>query len=472
MVIRPLALALAAGLLAGCAVGPDYRAAAPAPVQLQHAQVEGVFAADSPVAGWWRQFDDPVLERLVGDALAANPDLRIAITRVRAARAVFVERRLDPWPHVTAGADQLRTRQAAGVDGERVTTEEYSLGFDAAWELDLFGRLRRGAEAARADLEAEQASLEDVQVSVAAEVARNYFLLRGAQKRIAVAEQTLANLHDTLRLTETRRDLGAGSELDVQSSRAQLKQIEAGIPLLETSAARARHRLAVLLGLQPGALDPLLAPRPTPAYAKALPLGDTRELLRQRADVRMAERHLAAATARVGVATADLFPRISIGGFAGFVSGDFSGLVAGGNQAWSLAPSIRWAAFDFGSVRARLRAAAAGADGAAVAYEKAVLAALEDTENSLVDYARHQERLRIVADQAAAARRAEQLAQAGYREGAADFLLLLDAQRTQLAADDALADAEAAVNIAAVGVYKALGGAGTAGEGGLASLAR
>ncbi|WP_374319765.1 efflux transporter outer membrane subunit [Pseudoxanthomonas kaohsiungensis] len=368
----------------------------------------------------------------------------------RGALAAGAHRRALGHHVVGVGADQLRTRQAAGADGERVTTEEYSLGFDAAWELDLFGRLRRGAEAARADLEAEQASLEDVQVSVAAEVARNYFLLRGAQKRIAVAEQTLANLHDTLRLTETRRDLGAGSELDVQSSRAQLKQIEAGIPLLETSAARARHRLAVLLGLQPGALDPLLAPRPTPAYAKALPLGDTRELLRQRADVRMAERQLAAATARVGVATADLFPRISIGGFAGFVSGDFSGLVAGGNQSWALAPSIRWAAFDSGSVRARLRAAEAGADGAAVAYEKAVLAALEDTENSLVDYARHQEHLRIVAD----------------------FLLLLDAQRTQLAADDALADAEAAVNIAAVGVYKALGGAGTAGEGGLASLVR
>jgi len=473
MVIRTLTVALAAAILAGCAVGPDYRAAAPEPVQLRNAQAPGVFAEQSPVSQWWRQFDDPVLERLVDDSLTANPDLRIAVTRVQAARAVFVELRLEPWPHVTAGTDQLRTRQAsADAAGTRVTTEEYSLGFDAAWELDLFGRLRRGAEAARADLEAEQANLEDVQVSVAAEVARNYFLLRGAQKRIAVAEQTLANLHDTLRLTETRRDLGAGSELDVQSSRAQLKQIEAGIPLLETSQARARHRLAVLLGLQPGALDALLAPRPTPAYAKALPLGDTRELLRQRPDVRMAERRLAAATARVGVATADLFPRISIGGFAGFVSGDFSGLVNGDNQAWSLAPSIRWAAFDFGTVRARLRAAEAGADGVAVAYEKAVLAALEDTENSLVDYSRHQERLRIVADQATAARRAEQLAQVGYREGASDFLLLLDAQRTQLAADDALADAEASVNIAAVAIYKALGGAGTQGQGGLAAMAR
>ncbi|AKC87896.1 efflux transporter outer membrane subunit [Pseudoxanthomonas suwonensis] len=472
MVTRPLVLALSAALLSACAVGPDYRAAAPAPVELRNATAPGVFAADSPVAGWWRQFDDPVLDRLVGDALVANPDLRIAVTRVQAARAVFVERRLEPWPHVSAGADQVRTRQpSADAGGARVTTEDYSLGFDAAWELDLFGRLRRGAEAARADLEAERAGLEDAQVSVAAEVARNYFLLRGAQKRIAVAARTLDNLHETQRLTEVRRELGAGSELDVQSSRTRIKAIEADIPLLETAEARARHRLAVLLGLRPGALDAQLAPRETPAYARALPLGDTRELLRQRPDVRLAERRLAAATARVGVATADLFPRISIRGFAGFVSGDFGGLVAGANEAWSLAPSISWAAFDLGSVRARLRATEANADGVAVAYEKAVLAALEDAENSLLDYARRQERLRIVVEQAAAARRAEQLARIGYREGAADFLTLLDAQRTQLAADDALADAEAAVNIAAVAVYKALGGAGADPGGGVAGLA-
>lgn len=465
MVIRTLAVALATALLAACAVGPDYRAAAPQPVQLHNVQASGVFADASPVAQWWRQFDDPVLDQLVGDALVANPDLRIAMTRVQAARAVFVERRLDPWPHVTMGAEQVRTGQpSADAGGSRITTEDISLGFDAAWELDLFGRLRRGAEAARADLGAEEAGLQDVQVSVSAEVARNYFVLRGAQKRIAVAERTLDNLHDTQRLTETRWELGAGSELDVQSSRARLKAIEAELPLLQAAEARARYRLAVLLGLQPDALDALLVARETPAYARALPLGDTRELLRQRPDVRAAERRLAAATARVGVATADLFPRVSIAGFAGFVSGDFSGLVSGRNEAWSLAPSISWAAFDMGSVRARLRVAEAGADGVAVAYEKAVLLALEDAENALLDYARRQERLRIVVDQAAAAHRAEQLAQVGYREGATDFLTLLDAQRTQLAADDALADAEAAVNVAAVAIYKALGGPGT-GEG-------
>src|SRR5690606_15504882 len=306
----------------------------------------------------------------------ANPDLRLAMTRVRAARAVFSGRRLDPWPHVGMSATGERTRQPEAAGGG--IDEVYSLGFDAGWELDLFGRLRRGAEAARADLEAEQAGVRDAQVTVAAEVARNYFLLRGTQKRIEVAERTLRNLDQTQRLTETRQELGAGSALDVQSSRARLKAIEAELPLLRATEAAARYRLAVLQGLQPGALDAMLSPRPAPAFARALPLGDTRELLRSRPDVRAAERRLASATARVGVATADLFPRISIRGFAGFLSGDFSSLVAGRNEAWSVSPAISWAALDMGSVRARLRAAEAGADAAALEHEKAVLSALED----------------------------------------------------------------------------------------------
>lgn len=456
MVIRILALAVAATVLAGCAVGPDYRAPVPPEVHLHNSGGEA-FAPGVAVAKWWGQFDDPVLEQLVNDTLLASPDLRLAMTRVRASRAVFSERRLDPWPHVGMAATGERAAQPDAAGGG--IDEAYSLGFDAGWELDLFGRLRRGAEAARADLEAEQAGARDAQVSVAAEVARNYFLLRGTQKRIEVAERTLRNLDQTQRLTEARQALGAGSTLDVHSSRARLKAIEADLPLLRSVEATARYRLAVLQGLQPGALDAVLQPRPVPAYARPLPLGDTRQLLRSRPDVRAAERRLASATARVGVATADLFPRISIRGFAGFVSGDFSSLVAGRNEAWSVAPAISWAALDMGSVRARLRAAEAGADAAAVQYEKAVLGALEDAENALQDYARRQERLRIVVEQADAAREAGRLAEIGYQEGGTDFLTLLDAQRTRLAADDALAGAEAAVNIAAVAVYKALGGA-------------
>lgn len=459
MVMRVLVTAMASALLAGCvSVGPDYKAAPVEPVTLQGA-ADAAFTNVPPVASWWAQFDDPVLGRLVHDALGDNLDLQIAMARVRAARAVFTEQRLDQLPHITAGGSQDRRKQPdALLGGERVSSETYQLGFDAGWELDLFGRQRRAAEAARADLGAERDNLADAQVMVAAEVARNYFELRGAQKRIAVARDTLRNLRETQRLTETRLELGAGSELDVQSSRARLKAIEADIPLLEVSEVQSRHRLAVLLGQRPGSLDTLLQPREVPAFAKALPLGDTSDLLRQRADVRMAERRLAAATARVGVATADMFPRISLSGFVGFLGGEASGLVNGNNKAWSLTPSISWAAFDFGSVRARLRASKAQADGAAAEYEQAVLLALEDTENALTRYAKQQARLGIVAEQAQAARKAESLAQLRYREGSEDFLALLDAQRNQLAADDALAAAEASVNVSVVAVYKALGG--------------
>lgn len=459
MVTRILVTAMGSALLAGCmTVGPDYKAPPVEPVSL-HGASDAAFSAETPVATWWAQFGDPVLEQLVHDALGDNLDLQIGLARVRAARAVFVEKRLDQLPHVTAGGSQDRRMQPDPLaGGERVFTETYQLGFDAGWELDLFGRQRRAAEAARADLGAERDSLADAQVMVAAEVARNYFELRGSQKRIAVARDTLVNLHETQRLTETRLELGAGSELDVQSSRARLKAIEADIPLLEVAEVQSRHRLAVLLGQRPGSLDALLQPREIPAFAKALPLGDTSDLLRQRADVRMAERRLAAATARVGVATADLFPRISLSGFVGFLGGNANGLVNGNNKAWSLTPSISWAAFDFGTVRARLRASKAQADGAAAEYEKAVLLALEDTENALTRYAKEQARLRIVVDQAEAAGRAAALAELRYREGSEDFLALLDAQRNKLQADDALAQAQASVNVGVVGIYKALGG--------------
>lgn len=460
MVMRQaLVAAISAIVLAGCAVGPDYKAS-PAPAVLLQEARDPAFSADAPVGQWWGQFDDPVLEGLVRDSLVANHDLRIAVARVKEARSVFVERRLDQAPHVTADGqyDRRKEPDLSAPGNERVLGESYSLGFDARWELDLFGRQRRAAEAARADLDAEQASLADAQVTVAAEVARNYFELRGVQKRVEVARQTLVNLRDTQQLTQTRWQLGAGSELDVQSSRARLKAIEADIPLLEVAQAQFRHRLAVLVGRQPDALDAVLAPRPTPAYARALPLGDTAGLLRQRPDVREAERRLAAATARVGVATADLFPRISLSGFVGFLSGDAGSLTSSASKAWSVTPSISWAAFDFGTVRARLRASQAQADGALAQYEQSVLLALEDTENALTAYGRQQARLAIVAEQADAARRAAALADIRYREGSEDFLTLLDAQRTQLQADDALADAEAQVNVGVVAVYKALGG--------------
>lgn len=459
MVMRPLVLGVAAVLLAGCVtVGPDYVAPQTAPATLQHvASVD--YVGDHPVAAWWGQFDDPVLDQLVRESLLANLDLRIAVSRVNEARAVFSERRLGLAPRVTMGVEGTRSKQPVEGQG-RVETDSYSAGFDAAWELDLFGRVRRNAEAAHADLQAQRNDLQAMQVTVAAEVARNYFELRGTQKRLDVARRILQTLGETQRLTESRFDLGAGSQLDVQSSLARVRAVEADVPLLEAVEGQSRHRLAVLVGKRPGELDTLLAPREAPAFAKALPIGDTTGLLRQRPDVRAAERRLAAATARVGVATADLFPRVSLRGFIGFLSGGWGNLVNGDNRAWQVTPSISWAAFDMGSVRARLRASEAQADVITAQYEKAVLGALEDTENALLSYAKQQAQLKIRLEQSTAARRAAELAEIRYRAGSSDFLTLLDAQRTQLAADDALAQAEAGVNVGVVAIYKSLGGWG------------
>jgi multidrug efflux system outer membrane protein len=459
-----ISMAAAAFLLAACAVGPNYRAPATAPAALKNAQ-SSAFVAQSPEAAWWQEFDDAELDDLMRRALTANWDLRTAYDRVRAARAVFVERTLDYAPHVQVDAAYSHfDEQEPGFGLGRINAQSDSLGFDAAWEIDFFGHVRRSVEAARADLGAEDANYQDAQVTVAAEVARNYFELRGAQKRLVVARENLRTEQQTLELTQLLDEVGRGAELDVERSRARLKAIEATIPPLEASEKQAAYRLAVLLSERPGALDAELHPVAVATYAKALPIGDPTLLLRRRPDVRAAERQLAAATARVGVATADLFPRVNVTGFVGFLSGDVGRLFATGDgnnaRAWSVTPAVSWAAFDMGSVRARLRASEAQSDAAAANYEKVVLTALEDAENSFVAYSARQAQLKSLTEQAQASRRAADLADTQYREGAADFLVLLDAQRTQLDAEDSVAQAEMAVNVAVVAIYKALGGIG------------
>jgi multidrug efflux system outer membrane protein len=431
----------------------------------------------TPEALWWQQFEDAELDNLEGRALAANLELRSAYDRVRAARAVFVERNFDYAPHVPLDASYSHfEQQEPGFGPARIDAQSASLGFDASWEIDLFGHVRRSVEAAKADLGAERANYQDAQVTVAAEVARNYFELRGAQRRLLVARENLSTQHQTLKLTELLDESGRGAELDVQRSRASLKATEATIPPLEATEKQAMYRLAVLLGQRPGELDVELAPAEIATYAKVLPIGDASALLRRRPDVRAAEQQLAAATARVGVATADLFPRVNVTGFIGFLSGDVGRLFSttSGNdaRAWSVSPTVSWAAFDLGSVHARLRASEAQSDAAAANYEKVVLSALEDTENSFVAYSANQSQLKSLTEQAQASRRAAQLADIRYREGVADFLVLLDAQRTQLDAEDSVAQAQTAVNVSVVGIYKSLGGVGQPLNDGAPTLAR
>ena len=468
--MKRLAPALAALALAACAVGPDYRPPAIAAAELVNARTAPLapLSDESPPGFWWQQFEDPVLDSLVAQALASNLDVELAVDRVLSARAAYSGAEYDLAPHVPLSAGYAHSKeQIPGFGTQRIDAKSFSVGFDAVWEIDLFGHVRRSAEAARDDLGAERARLRSAQVTLAAEVARNYFSLRSTQQQLQVTQTNLANQGETVRLTSLRYDAGRGTELDVQSARARFKATEATLPVLRTAQAAAMYRLAVLLGQRPGNLDGALAPRPAPAYLKTLPIGegaDAAALLRNRPDVREAERMLGAATARVGVATADLFPRLSITGVVGFLSGDFSHLsssAAGTDaRAWSVAPTLTWPALDYGSVRTRLRASRANADGALANYQKVVLGALEDTENAFVNYREQHSRLQSLLEQAAASRRAAQLAAIQYREGSSDFLRLLDAQSTQLVAESAVAEAEGAVNASVVSVYKALGGVG------------
>jgi multidrug efflux system outer membrane protein len=295
-------------------------------------------------------------------------------------------------------------------------------------------------------------------VLVAAEVARNYFELRGLQHRLAVAERSLENQRQTLRLTEVRRDAGFGETFDVASASARVAAIEASLPPLRAAMAAREHRLAVLTGARPGALAVDVSPRPYPPLVKALPVGDPAELLKQRPDVRAAERRLAAAAAREGVAYAELFPRVTISGFLGLVAGRGNLFGTSDSRAWAVTPALQWAAFDLGSARARLRGAEAGTREALALYQQTVLRALEEASNAFVSYREQQQTLLKLSDQARESARAADIARVRYREGVTDFLNLLDAERTELAAQDAVAAAEADVFTGAVAVYKSLGG--------------
>lgn len=446
--------------LTACAVGPDYKAPETAPAVFRNAQAQA-FTAANPEVEWWRQFEDATLNELVRKALASNLDVRIALARVSEARALFTDTRLDQVPRVqVAGGSVQSKQQQPAFSDQRMENETYNIGFDAAWELDLFGRVRRGVEAARADVGVARAELRDAQVMVAAEVARNYFELRGAQARLDVAQRNLATQRETVRITQARFDVGGADPIDIESARARMKATEATIPDFIAAERQAAYRLAVLAGERPGAFDSLLEPgkpRMTP-FAKALPIGDAGDLLRRRPDVQAAERRLAAQTARVGVATADLFPRVRVTGFVGFLSGDLSSLGEGGTNAWSVAPTVTWPGLDMVGARARLRAQEAREEASLAAYDQTVLQALEDVENALVRYGQRQAQLRALTDQAAASRRAAELARVRYKEGVLDFLVLLDAERTLLAAEDAVASAETGVNTDVAAVYKALGG--------------
>jgi len=480
MVSRFAITALAAALLSACAVGPDHvrphmavperlgagDAAAPPTAGVAADATAAATAASAPAAfddAFLQGLGDPLLAQLVDEALHANHDLRIALSRLDRADALLRGARLDALPAVTASGEVADVRssaaQAPGVARADRDGEQWSAGISAGWELDLFGRVRRGIEAGRAEAGASAADLRALQVVVAGEVAGTYVQLRGAQERLRVARANRDNQQRTLDLVEARLAAGAGTEFDSARARAQLETTAARIPALDAQVQVAMHRLAVLTGRDPGALVAVLAPqRPLPVLPPRIDPGTPGALLRLRPDVAAAEARLHAATARIGVAAADLFPRFSLGGLIGSQAVDASALFERDSETRIVALGIDWSFLDVGRVRARIGAANAQAEGELARYQQSVLLALEDTENALVRHARtrsedaHLERAAIEAAQAA------QLARARFEAGASGLLDVLDAERVQLQAQDAFADGRTRSASSAVALYRALAG--------------
>jgi multidrug efflux system outer membrane protein len=455
-----LVVACLLGLLSGCMVGPNYQQPQlPVPAAFTNQTPEGL-STDGIETLWWRGFQDPILDQLVDQALTHNHDVRVATARLREARALRTETTFDRYPTVTSQASYTRQRTSEALSplGDR-DLELYDAGFDASWELDVFGRVRRSVEARTAAVGAAEASRQDVIVILLAEVARNYFIVRGAQNQLAVAQRNAENQQQTLALTVALLEGGRGTELDTARAEAQLTATRGTIPPLETTIKQAMYRLGVLIGQQPTALEPELSePLPLPALPGLVALGQPADLLRRRPDIRVTERNLAVATANVGIVTADLFPRVTFTGSVALQATSFLGLGKGGSDTFAVGPGIFWAAFDLGRVRARIRAADARTEAALAQYEQRVLLALEETENALVAFTRQQARRDLLQASAAASARAQELARQRYQFGVADFLTVLDAERTLLEAQDRLADSETQTATALVAVYKALGG--------------
>jgi multidrug efflux system outer membrane protein len=448
-----------ASSLTACAVGPNY--------QRPHTEVAPAFAdAEASIyssqeaqAQFWKQFGDDTLDSLVTDALVANDDLRIAVGHLAEARALRHESVYDLAPTVTALGSHQTQKVPQVESGFPYTGSYYDTSFDAFWELDLFGRVRRELEASTADLQAEEANLRDVQVSVIAEVARTYFELRGEQARLEVARRNVVNQQETLRFTNAQLDAGRATELDTSRAQAQLSTTLSTIDPLEAEVSSSIHRLGVLTGREPDALQTLLStPRDLPPLPRSIAVGDPEALLRRRPDIRIAERQLAASSARIGVAVGDLFPKVTFVGSFGFDAATLSGLGSSASRAYTIGPSISWAAFNLGRVRAQIAAQRAQTYTALAQYEQTVLRAIEETENALVTHARTRDELMHAADAARASATAARLARTRYEEGAADFLEVLDAERTQLEAEDHLAQSRTDAVTSLVAVYTALGG--------------
>jgi len=467
-VIRSAVLAGTAGI-AGCAVGPDYHAApGTSPAAWNSPVAQGLSDRAPPPKSWWASFNDSELDSLIGRAVQANLDLRVAEARMRQARAIRGGSAADFAPVVDASASAARARQSKNQPllGALPLPPDFSfeysvyqVGFDASWEIDLFGGKRRALEAATSDWQGAIEARNDALVSLSAEVARNYVELRGAQRRLGIARRNLDLQREALDLTRARLQGGMDTDLDVSRTAALLADVMAAIPPLETAERAAMYALAVLLARQPGELvGELSASAGVPAAPPEVPIGLPSDLLRRRPDVRRAERQLAAETARIGVAKSEWFPKISLTGDAGAESVSVGNWFEPGSRFWSIGPNVQWNALEFGRVRAQVRAQTAVQEAALAAYQKTVLMSLQEAENAIVAYAQEQNRHRALTDAVADDRRSLDLADSMYRYGRVNFLDVLDARRSLYTSEDQLALSDQAVIVDLVALYKALGG--------------
>ncbi len=472
--LRASVLALAAMLwgLAACTVGPDFRKPdlkLPGDWVEKPPSQEPIGPQESPreLARWWEIFQDPLLSSLVKRALAANLDLKMAEARIGQARAARAAAAGSLGPQVEGSGSFRRTRTpvtvpsapGGGSHTEGLISDHYEAGFDAAWELDIFGGRRRGLEASQADLHAAVESRRDVLVSLVAEVAREYLELRTLQERIGVARKNLDAQRRTAEITRRRFEAGFASALDVANARAQVATTEAQIPVLQTSERQRAYSLSLLLGQEPGALlEELSESGRLPQAPPAVPAGLPSELLRRRPDIRRAEAELHAATARVGVATAELFPKFTITGSLSFQASDASSWFHWVNRVWSFGPGMSWRLFETGRVRAEIAQREAIQEQALISYRQTVLAALKEVEDALVAAAREEEHRKALLEAVEANRKAVDLALKLYIEGQTDFLNVLQAQRALYGSEDELIQSLRNSCVQLVALYKALGG--------------
>ena len=466
--------AVAVGLTAGCAVGPDYHPPkTQVPANWSEAQLGGATNSAVQVVEWWKTFHDPELDSLIARAVVANYDLRIAEGRLHEARALRVGAAFDLGPTIGGSAAYTDDRQSrnslpfntSGPIGGTISsnylfqTDLYDAHFDASWEIDVFGGKRRALQEANALVASVEEDRRNVLVTVLAEVARNYVDVRDYQQRLAIADKNIAAQRDAVDIARARFHAGLASELDVKEAEALLATTQSHVPTLEESLKQAVHRLGVLIGQEPGALlDELSAAAPIPTPPPEVPVGLPSDLLRRRPDVRRAERQLAAATANIGVQTAELFPKFSLTGVAGFQSFSAGDWFTGGSKYWSAGPSVTWRILDLGHVRSQIQTANAQAQQSLAMYDRTVLTSLEEVENALVAYAKSQVRQRTLQDAVNANRSAVEISTDLYKSGLASFLNVVDAERSLYQAEDELVQSERTVTVNLVTLYKALGG--------------